>query len=243
LFHGQVGEDAQQQHVALVIGQAGTHLVDLVGTHEGQRVLLHVAATELPKGVVAVPGQDGPSALPPPLVDQPAPRDGEHPRAQARLIAVEGAQAGEDADEGLAGQVVRLGRALQAQVAGHSRGQIAVEDLECPAGARVRGSQHLGEGRSDGQAGTSSRRVPLIGPRRRTVDDTRVAEPSRRAAGICTERTCSITFRWLSTTGRHVGQLRRLVRGPPSPPIGGRVPSPSGEGEYAPGRGLRAGRA
>jgi hypothetical protein len=39
---------------------------------------------------------------------------------------------------------------------------------------------------------------------------------------LCTERTCSITFRWVSTTGGRVGQLRRLVREPTVPPVGSR---------------------
>ena len=54
--------------------------------------------------------------------------------AQAVLVAGEAGQAGEDAEEGLAGQVVGLGRAVQPQVAGDGRGEVAVEHLEGPAG-------------------------------------------------------------------------------------------------------------
>ena len=57
-------------------------------------------------------------------------------------------QAGEDADEGLAGEVVGLLRAVQAQVAGDGRGEVAVEDLERPGRARLGGGEDVVEGQS-----------------------------------------------------------------------------------------------
>jgi len=112
LLHGQVGEDAKQQHVSLVVGQARTELVDRARAHPGQRVLLHVAAAVLTKCIGAVVGQGGPSASAPPVIDQTPPSDGEHPGAQAGLVPAEGGEAAEDPDEGLAGHVVRLRRSL-----------------------------------------------------------------------------------------------------------------------------------
>ena len=68
-------------------------------------------------------------------------------RAQGVLVPAEAGQTGEDTEERLAGQVVGLGGAVQPQVAGDHGREIAVEDLEGPGGAGLRGGQDVVEGR------------------------------------------------------------------------------------------------
>ena len=72
-------------------------------------------------------------------------------KTQARrrvLVAAEAGQAGEDTDERLAGQVVGLGRAVQAQVPGDGRREVAVEHLEGPGRAGLRRSEDVVEGQT-----------------------------------------------------------------------------------------------
>src|SRR3712207_399957 len=63
--------------------------------------------------------------------------DGEDPRAQAVLVTRETGEAAEDGEEGLAGQVVGVEGTVQPQVPGDRWGEVPVEHLEGPRGARL----------------------------------------------------------------------------------------------------------
>ena len=110
-------------------------------------VVLDVPAQEFGE-VTGVVSHLRTTAAAPPVVDEPAVGDGEDPGAQRVLGAAEPGQPGEDADEGLAGEVVGLDGAVQAQVTGDRRGQVAVEHLERPAGPGLRGGEDVVERQS-----------------------------------------------------------------------------------------------
>src|SRR5829696_8744027 len=187
--------------------------MDRAEAHQGQRLFLDVASAVLAQRVGTVLDQDRSPASSSPVVDQTPPGDGEHPAAQARLVAAECGEAIEDADEGLAGQVIRLGRTLEPQITGDRRREVAVQDLECPSGAGLCRRQDLRERRSDRQAGTSSRAAAwVVGPVIGRSDRTQVTELPRRDGGFGTERTWSITLRGAVDKSTHAGELRRLLR-------------------------------
>ena len=80
--------------------------------------------------------------LPAAFVQQPSMGDGEHPGAEARLVALEAVQVAKYGQEDLARQILGLGAALQPQVAGHHRGEGREEALQRPGRAILRGHQH-----------------------------------------------------------------------------------------------------
>ena len=79
-------------------------------------------------------------------------RNREDPGAELLFGALERAQPREDTEEGLAGEVLGFGRALQAQVAGDRRGEIGIEALESPRRARARRVEDIVERLSDRQS-------------------------------------------------------------------------------------------
>ena len=79
----------------------------------------------------------------------------EDPGAELLFGAIERAQPREDSEEGLAGEVLGFGRALQAQVAGDGRGEVSVETLESPRRARARRVEDLVEPFADRQSDPS----------------------------------------------------------------------------------------
>jgi hypothetical protein len=89
--------------------------------------------------------------------------NGEDPGAELLFVALERAQPCEDSEEGLAGEVVGFGRALQAQVACDGRCDVGIETLESPRRARARRVEDLVEPFSDRQSEPSPRVTAVIG--------------------------------------------------------------------------------
>ena len=184
LLHREVGQHPQEQHRALVVGQRRR---TSGGRPRRRPACSASSSTSPPSSPVEVAGVVGDlrtAAAPSPVVDQPAVGDGEHPAAQGVLVPAEAGQAGEDAEEGLAGQVVGLGRAVQPEVAGHGGRQVAVEDLERPGGTRLRRGQDVVEGQSRSaspllRVGSSSLSSSAGG-----APTGRGAPPGRRRAGL-----------------------------------------------------------
>src|SRR4051794_4016228 len=142
LLDRHVADDAQQQDRALVGGQLGDRRPPPGPVEARARVLVDVAARarlaldELVRGGL----HRAPRAAAQ-VVDEPAVGDGEHPGAEGALVAAEARQPAHDLQEDLAGQVLGLGRAVRAQVAGDARRQGRVDALPRPIGPRAGGRQ------------------------------------------------------------------------------------------------------
>lgn len=151
LLHREVADDPQDEYFALVVRQLGAQFVHATTADDGERVLFGVAADPV-EDLVAGRGRRPVPDGTPTLVDQPAMSNREDPGAELLFGALEGAQPREDTEEGLAGEVLGFGRALQAQVAGDGRGEVSIETLESPRRARARRVEDLVEPFADRQS-------------------------------------------------------------------------------------------
>src|SRR5690606_37305135 len=124
-------DDAQQQNLPLGVRKGGAPLLHLAAADDRESVLLHVASLTVGKLAVGGLAPRAPGH-PSPDVDEPTVGDREHPRPEPGLTPVEPGEALKDREEHLAGQVLRLGRALRPQVAGNRRREVGIQALECP---------------------------------------------------------------------------------------------------------------
>ena len=90
-----------------------------------------------------------------PVVDQAPVGNGQEPCPELNLAAGEGADAGEGAEEHLAGEVFRVVRSLEAKVGEDRRGERSIEPLEAPGNPGLGGSEY-GLETFDGQDGPSA---------------------------------------------------------------------------------------
>jgi len=151
LFDGEITHHPQNEHLSLVRRQAGAQLVHALAPQGVECLLFDVAARLVEPVGVSRRGRRAPGR-PSALVDQPPVSDREHPGPELVLRALESRQRGEDTEEHLTGDVIGLGRPLQAKIAANDRGEVGVEALKSPRRAGARRVENAVETVADGQS-------------------------------------------------------------------------------------------
>jgi hypothetical protein len=148
LLDGEIGDDPEREHVALIGSQRGEHFGDGVAFDTGQCLRFGVAAGRCFGQRIGQLDGDNPTLHAAVLVDQDPTRDGEHPSDEPGLIAAEVRKVAEHTKEHLAGDVFGIASPLDAQPAEHASShrvvQLFVRGLRPAAGPGKRVRKGIG---------------------------------------------------------------------------------------------------
>src|SRR5207249_4885300 len=127
LVQGQPPQDAKQQHVTLVRREAGEDSTDATRAQSPEGLLLRLADQARAPQDLRGHGLDRPAAPVAVIVHQAMARDGERPRAESALPALETPDPAHDMEEHVAQHVVRVRCPRRPEVGADLRGHVPVE--------------------------------------------------------------------------------------------------------------------